>query len=312
MDAYLLAATVGFVFLGAGAIKALDARRFARDIDEYRLLPRRRIRLAALALIALECALGAALVVRLADVLVPVAAAIVIVLFGLTLWALVTHRVEDCGCYGGLLRLSLGQSLLLDAGYLALLATAWVGTGAARSAGFTPRLWKLLVVVAAGAAGVLTAQRSIQRGALIDFGLLKAGKRWNPRWLVGSPRRIEQGSHVVVFLSEDCPYCKQWVPLLNVIEVQADLPRVLGVLAGRSVDRDRFLTQHMIRFPVASIPRPLMGMMATAFPTAAIVENGVIRQTFVGQFPPDLHPRVRQFFDSIAISNAGATAAFSG
>jgi hypothetical protein len=55
-----------------------------------------------------------------------------------------------------------------------------------------------------------------------------------------------------------------------------------------------------------------MRLMATAYPTAALVENGVVRQMFVGEFPPAYLSRIRQFYDSIATSQPAATPTFSG
>src|SRR5262245_21180184 len=89
---------VGLIFVVAGTIKALDARHFLREIGEYQLLPARWIAPTALALVALEVAVGVGLLVRLADLLIPLAAVILLAFAGLTLWGASTGRTEDCGC----------------------------------------------------------------------------------------------------------------------------------------------------------------------------------------------------------------------
>src|SRR5262245_15783194 len=216
---------VGLVFLGTGTLKALDSARFLQQLRRYRLLPSGWALPAALLFIAVECALGTALVLGLSRSLLPAAVLMLVAFAALTAWATSTGRVEDCGCYGGLVMLTPAQSIALDGVYVALLAVAWYR--APGDPGAIGALWWIVAAVFA-AAGV-ASWRSL-RAPLVDLGLLRVGRAWRRGWLKQYARDVTQGAHFVVFLSRDCPYCKNWVPLLNVIEVQPDLPSVVAVI----------------------------------------------------------------------------------
>jgi len=298
---------VGGVFVATGVLKALDSRRFAQQLQRYRLLPPRLVPGAALAFIAFECALGAALILGLSPWLLPAAALLIAGFAALTAWGTRTGRVEDCGCYGGLVMLTPAQSLALDGLYVALLVAAWLSwTGGPGLAA-----WKIAIVFLAGAAALAAAWRS-QAGALVSLGLLRAGRTWRRGWLKRSERDVTHGAHFVVFLSRECPYCKNWVPLLNVIEVQSDLPSVTAVMSLDDEARKGFLAEHLITFPVTFMPQSLISLMVDAYPTAALVENGRVTGTWVGEMPEPYLTRVRHFVDSIAPRAMPAPKRFAG
>ena len=299
---------VGLVFLGTGTLKALDSIRFFEQLRRYRLLPPAWAVPAALLFIALECALGIALVLGLSLWLLPAAALVLIAFAALTAWATSTGRVEDCGCYGGLVMLTPAQSLALDGVYVALLAVAWYL--APRDPGPAAALWWLVVAVVFVAAGV-ASWRSL-RAPLVDLGLLRVGRAWRRGWLKQYARDVTQGAHFVVFLSRDCPYCKRWVPLLNVIEVQPDLPSVVAIMSLDDDERKGFLAEHLIKFPVTFMPQSLVSLMVNAYPTAALVENGRVTGKWIGEMPEQYLTRVRHFTEAIAPKPASAPKRFAG
>ena len=307
MASSVASALVGVVFLVTGGLKTLDSAPFARQVARFRLLPPSWTRPAALLLIAFECALGVALVTSISPLVYPLAAAVLLVFLLLTAWGVRSRRIEDCGCYGGLLMMTPAQSIALDVLYLALVAVAWLFAPAA--AAIAP--WKgALVVVAALAA--LAASIHSQRRPLADLALLRVGRHWRRSWLKHYGRDVTRGSHFVVFLSRDCPYCKRWVPLLNVIEVQPDLPSVVAVMSLEGDELRAFLDAHLIKFPVAHMPQSLVSLMAHAYPTAALIEDGRVMQKWVGEMPNDYLQRVREFFEAIAPPAAQPRGGFAG
>ena len=303
----VLPALVGGVFAVTGVLKALDSRRFEQQLRRYRVLPDQAVAPAALAFIAFECALGAALILGLSPWLLPGSALLIAGLAALTVWGTRSGRVEDCGCYGGLVMLTPAQSLALDAVYAALLVVAWLLRGAPEP----PAAWKIAIAFAAGAAALAAAWRS-RTGALVDLALLRIGRTWRRGWLKHSPRDVTNGAHFVVFLSRDCPYCKNWVPLLNVIEVQPDLPSVIAIMSLDDEARKGFLAEHLIKFPVTFMPQSLVSLMVDAYPTAALVENGRVTGKWVGEMPEPYLTRVRHFVDTIASRAAPAPKRFAG
>jgi len=289
------AAVVGVVFVATGVLKALDSRRFAQQIQRYRLVPPSMLPWAAVAFTAVECALGAALILGVSRWLLPAAALLIAGFAALTAWGTRTGRIDDCGCYGGQVMLTPAQSLALDGLYIALLAVAWLFWTGAPGA---PPAWTLAIVVLTGAAALAAAWRSL-RGALVDLGLLRVGRAWRRSWLKRAPRDVTSGAHFVVFLSRECPYCKNWVPLLNVIEVQPDLPSVIAIMSLDEEARKGFLAEHLIKFPVAFMPQSLVSLMVDAFPTAALVEDGRVTGRWSGEMPEAYLTRVRHFVDTI-------------
>jgi hypothetical protein len=309
---HIASALVGLVFLVTGGLKAVDSARFVTHVRRYRLLPPAWVQPAVLLFIALECALGAALVLNVSTWLLPLAAALLASFVALTVWGVASGRVEDCGCYGGLLMLTPVQSLALDGLYLALLLTAWLFAPVPPSGApaWAP-VWKLGVVAVILAAALGAAVRS-RRTPLVDLALLGVGRAWRRSWLKRYSRDVTRGSHFVVFLSRECPYCKRWVPLLNVIEVQPDLPSVVAVMSLEGNELQAFLKEHLITFPVAHMPQSMLSLMTNAYPTAALVENGRITGKWVGEMPNDYLDRVREFFATIAAPAKPPRAGFAG
>ena len=194
-----------------------------------------------------------------------------------------------------------------DGLYVALLAAAWF-TRSPHS-GFPPS-WQTAVVILAFMAGVAAGITSLPK-ALVDLALLRVGRSWRRNWLKDFGRDVTSGEHFVVFLSRDCPYCKRWVPLLNVIEVQPTLPSVVGVMSLEGEQLKGFLGEHMIRFPIAHMPQSLVSLMVSAYPTAALIQNGKVMQKWVGEMPKEYLERIQQFFEAIAPPKKKATS-FSG
>jgi uncharacterized membrane protein YphA (DoxX/SURF4 family) len=299
---------VGLVFLVTGALKALDSGRFRDQIGRYRLIPDTWVQPAAVLVIASECTLGIALVLGVSVWLLPLAALVLVAFATLTAWGTSSGRVEDCGCYGGLIMLTPVQSLALDGVYLALLAAAW---WLAPADPIAPGSWKWVVVAAVLVASSGVAWRSL-RQPLADLALLRVGRTFQRRWVKHYARDLTQGSHFVVFLSRECPYCKRWVPLLNVIEVQPDLPSVVAVMSLQGEELRGFLSEHLITFPVTHMPQSLVSLMVTAYPTAALVEHGRVTEKWIGEMPESYLARVRGFLEAIAVPVQRPRGGFAG
>jgi Methylamine utilisation protein MauE len=292
----LLSSVVGVVLLASGLLKAVDAKTFSRQLARYRHIPPRHQRAAVAVITALECALGAALVVQWAPSLVlPSAILVLAVLAGLTLWAEKRRHIEECGCYGGIVVLTPMQSVGLDAVYIVLVLLAWATIPP--SSATAP--WRVVVVAASGlAAGTLSAFS--HQEALIDLARLRRGRRWNKNWLERTDHDLTSGSHFVVFLSQDCPWCKSWVPLLNILGTQPDLPRVTGVMSIGDAEVEAFRQTHLVRFPIAYMKPKLASAMISAYPTAALVENGTIVEKWEGSMPEEFLQRLQNFYGGIA------------
>ena len=199
------------------------------------------------------------------------------------------------------------QSMTLDALYLGLMAVAWLLAPAVTSIA----VWKVATVALVTAAAFAASMLSLRK-PLVDLALLRVGRTWRRSWLRHYDRDVTRGSHFVVFLSRDCPYCKRWVPLLNVIEVQPELPSVVAVMSLEGDELRTFLDEHLIKFPVTHMPQSLVSLMATVYPTAALIENGRVSQKWVGEMPKEYLDRVREFLEAITTISPQPRGGFAG
>ncbi len=122
----LLRLIVGGVFLSAGVLKAVDPAQFAKDVDNYRMLPFAASAALALYLPWLEILAGTALVAgvwrRGASLVIGGMLVVFLIALG-SAWA----RGLDitCGCFGlGPNQSNYPLAVLLDAGLLAALFIA--------------------------------------------------------------------------------------------------------------------------------------------------------------------------------------------
>ena len=306
MIAWICTALVGGAFLFSAFVKAVDGRTFRRDLARYRLLPNATLSFAAAICTGAEAALGAALVAHVVpSVVVPAAAGLVVALAALTLWAEHARDLEDCGCYGGVVLLTPQQSAALDGLYLALLGVAlWMPAGEAWLA-VGPGIAAIGLV---GVAAAIAAWQSLD-APLLDLSRLRTDRRWKTRWLPARPDLAGDAPHFLVFLTKDCPYCKRWVPLLNVMNSQPDFPDVVGVMAASEDEMETFRDEHVVRFPVEPMERILFQRMVTAYPTAVLVDDRRVAEKWTGEFPERYLKRVRQFYESVREASATSTAA---
>ncbi len=309
MTGYLCTVLPGLAFLTAGFMKALDTRAFHRHIADYGIVPGRMLWQTAIALVALECLLGGSLLLGVSSLAAPAAISVLCCFIGVTIWSAAVGRAEDCGCYGELFLLTPRQSVLLNALYIALLGmSCWLGAPVSEYG----RPWRIAAVILFSAGTAATSFYSLRHGALIDFGYLKEGRNWKAEWSPSPAPDLTSGSWFAVFLSKDCPHCKAWIPFLNIIHVQPQSPGVIGFMAMTGEEREVFLGQHVIRFPIHTMPRRLLSHFAEAYPTAALLENGVVHSKWVGELPPELARQCRQFYESITVNSSAAARVFSG
>src|SRR4051812_42292458 len=117
------ATAVGAILVAAGVAKAARPSSFAAEMRRAGLVPDRLVAPVSFALPALECGIGGALVGSIAmRGTIAAAASLIIALSVYTLLATRSGAREPCGCYGDAFRPTTLQSLLLNLGYLGLLA----------------------------------------------------------------------------------------------------------------------------------------------------------------------------------------------
>ncbi|MCH8962858.1 MAG: hypothetical protein IH820_16500, partial [Bacteroidetes bacterium] len=196
--------------------------------------------------------------------------------------------------------------VIADLVFMAILALALLFPASGHA---TPP-WTLGVVGMVFVIGFVLARQSREQ-PLLDLSRLQPGRRWKQRWL--PERNLQQGQHFVVFLSRSCSYCKRWVPLLNVMNTQGDLPDVVGIMGIEDEEMAVFRQEHLIRFPVLQMQPMLFRQMVDSYPTAVLIDESVVKERWVGEIPQPYFDRIKQFYDGIRpASSTSKTKTFGG
>lgn len=285
---------VGLTFISSGVIKAVAPHVFQTHLSKlgfpWKLVPG-----AVVATAAIETGWGAALMLRTAPRLtIPITIVALIGLTGISWWSVRSGKTTDCGCYGGYVVPSVGQSVALNAAFILLLLV----TPLVSNIDSGNQTWKIIAsgvaAIASGAlAGVGLRTLSKTGSFLIDMSPLKTGREWKSRW---GTELSEKGEHLVSFIGPDCPHCKQWVRVLNAIYQKPGLPTVAGVVATTEEKLQEFISTTGIRFPIHMIPQTLLNRLVYGVPTTVLVSDGLIVNAWSGHMPPEFYNRFRDAF----------------
>ena len=299
MIAYIATFVVGLVFLVTGVAKALNSRKFINHIAQYGVVSGQLIVPFSIIFIGLECSLGTALILHsFPEWLVPGTLVLLVLLSITTVWSTSSGRTTDCGCYGGLAIVSPTQSILLNLIYISLMGIAWCYP----ITEYETATWKWIVPLVFFILALVSAQKSIDN-PIIDLSYLQAGKQWQAKWLENSSKDLTKGTHFIVFLGQECPYCKRWVPLLNVMNAQPHLPNVTAAMALEDEEIEAFKAKHLVHFPVVEMSRLLFSYMAEAVPTAALVKDGKVEKVTMGEIPQEYLKEIQRFYRATAANN---------
>ncbi len=249
-----LAMLLGGVFLLAGIAKSLDPEAFVKEIAAYKLLPWPGLQTAAaLALLTLECALGAALIVgyRLRLALL-VGTGLFAVFLGALGWAWATGATADCGCFGQWMKRSPKAAFLDDAGLLVtsvvalvlLRARAWSdGTG----------MWRASATAFFGCLGFCLPLVFGLLGDPAQRNAAKAEAGFQTVKVTGITTDFSRGDHLVALISTDCSHCQESVPTFNGYAAVKDLPGFVALCANEDWKRKFFTQRYGAKFPLGEI-----------------------------------------------------------
>ncbi|MBU2646284.1 hypothetical protein KKI24_16375 [bacterium] len=270
---------IGCVFLFAGVTKVVYSRPFIVHIRNLGILPRSLNETAASLFIQLECAIGGALVLYVfPGELIPILIGLILGLSILSAWGVASGRVDDCGCYGGWLNLSLKQSLGLNAIYLLLLIVSW------RLQENDPPvlMWKVGVVVGI----IILSNFLIRRSAnspLFDISPIQVGRRWQSQWVTPEYLNGDPVAYLYIFMAHRCQMCRSWQPYVTNLLGRAGMPLPVLVFPDDSGDMD--IWDETI--PVQKIKPVPFRYLVYRTPTAVLVKNGRIENKWVARFPEE-------------------------
>jgi uncharacterized membrane protein YphA (DoxX/SURF4 family) len=271
---------IGLGFIASAFGKAARWPAIVTTLEAYKLVPGPYLRVAAVALVVAELAVGVGLLIPRARRAGAAAALVLLLLFAIVVGISLLNRLDiECGCglpFGTDPRISwalVGRNLaivLVLAGLLLLhereqgrLSFTWRTARAHASAA------AMAGVVVLMAAAILNLQ---QRNAMLSAQLaagqsLQVGDRVRPfraTLLGGGAQEVGYdgpGTVMVFVFSANCPHCETMVPRWNESygSGQGTL-RFVGVSLSSREDTERFTARLGVRFPV-SLPNDLAGFV---------------------------------------------------
>ena len=283
----LLSGAVGLILLAAGLVKAMDMELFIRQIMDYGIVSERLLLiLSAWGLIALECALGVALLVFYRPrPMLSLTAALLLIFAGATGWAWLTGVTEDCGCYGAWLKQTPGQALVGDLVLLAATAIAWAGCRHVQAPQTRTKAWAVTIACLSGLAlpvvfGFPTSaiNRVQSNGPLI--GPIEVHG-------VGDVD-LNKGEYLVVLMGMECFHCQEAIPDLNILCDAPDLPPLIALCTSEEADCIEFVEEFQPIFPIGHISDDLFWRLLADgdMPRIILLHDGHIKRVW-DQTVPD-------------------------
>jgi hypothetical protein len=291
---------LGLVLLVAAALKALDPATFGEEIVAQGVAFGLPPMAAALAALAVETAIGAALVLDLRSrALLGCATALVaffLYLTGKMAW-LAARGLADasaaCGCFGALVERTPGQALVQDLILLVPgLALAWLGrpgAGGRRGRRWASAVGLALVVVgfAAAAPRLPLDDLATRLGPGVTVDGLCAGQGADRVCLDTLVPSLARGEHLVVIADAAAPGFAELAARLNAhVRAGGDPPAtVLADLAPG--ERQALYWQIAPAFDLHEVPRALLRPLYRELPRGFHLVDGVVTETWSGP-PPAL------------------------
>lgn len=248
------AGIIGIVFISAGIIKGLDIELFIRQIKDYGVIDHHiLLAVTAWSLVALEFTLGASLIVYYKPrTVLTVTGSLLIFFILITAKAWAAGTMEDCGCFGRLLKRSPKMAIIEDVLLLGGVCLAWMthqkgSVTKSRLKPLVPVLACLVGLILPLATGFLLTgsnNTSVEAKHIDSQSLQVDG--------IG-PIDLSQGTYLVVLMSTDCNHCKDSVPVLNFLSEDNHLFKVVALCLNCEEDRNRFASEFEPAYPIGQM-----------------------------------------------------------
>jgi hypothetical protein len=290
----------GAVLLASALGKAIAPQVFAEHLGKLVSLPRSFLKAIAVLAVSGETALAVPLVLIAGpSELVAASLALLVVFTLVTLTAWRMGKIEECGCYGPLLRLSPPISAGFNLVPVALLVIALKAVPGTQLGGVhTALVW----AVTGGLATALLAGAVLLLPRIVVP--IAVGRAWPARWLP-QVRISAHGYHLVVFLQPGCRACLAWAKALGQLtSVDGFWP--LTVIASGKAGNTAALGKSA-RSPVAHCGVARFWILAHEVPMAALVRDGVVCDVWRKTMPEVWVQRLRQARSESSSSNWSAT-----
>ncbi|RMF72033.1 MAG: hypothetical protein D6738_12455 [Acidobacteria bacterium] len=274
---------LGLAFALSSWAKAVDPRGFAEEIVRQGLLPDALAHPAALAVIVLEAALAAALILGLRQrPVLGVATALMAFFLGLAAWQLAfpPEDAASCGCFGNVVPQSPVQHVITNAVLFALALASWLGRGPVARA----RLRGMLAAAVALAALVFAlAAPHLPIDGWPGVTLLREGVPLDALPIADAVPEAFEGTWLVLLIDRADEATRAAVPVIN--ERLALVPGETGVVALAEENPElegEFLWTAGPAFPVHSVPWSMIKPLYRSLPRAFVVRDGRVVRVWNG------------------------------
>jgi len=274
---------LGAVFLLAGVLKGLDPDEFAHQIAGYGILGPRAAALGAPLLIALEIALGAALLLGAWPRPTLVAGSALLVGFiGLEAYGMSVGRTESCGCFGAYLQRTPGEVILEDLGFLGLGILALWGLRSWK--GLTG--WRAGAVTAVAAAVALAFPIASPRLPIDSWVTGLAVGRSLEQMSIGTRAPgLAHGRHLVALIDLADPGASTTATALDTIAAQPGSPGVMTLTSAGEEEIAAFLWSAAPGFEITRVDREVLKRLYRRLPRFFLLDEGRVVAIYDGAPP---------------------------
>lgn len=257
--ARLIEVLIGAVLLTAGLLKAYQPLDFIQQITDYRIVTAPApVKIIAWVMIAVECALGTALIVGYKRrIMIPVTMGLFVLFLGAVGWAWYSGATADCGCFGSWVKRTPAQAFLEDTLLLFATCAAWA---LSRHEPVKLRPFRLGAVMAALIAGLtMTAVASnSQRQSSDPVARLQAqASQPSPLQgiaISGLSTDLLRGFHLVALINTGCEHCQAAIPELNQLSAQLKGSPPIAALCSNKEQEVTFFQEHFSpQFPIGRV-----------------------------------------------------------
>jgi methylamine utilization protein MauE len=284
MPSTVLSIILGCFLIGTAAMKAFFSRLFIIHVRKLKFLPDQPASLAAIILIEFEAGLGMALVTGVFSYYVVPATFLLLVFITLLTWRGLYHRqIDDCGCYGAFLTLSVGKTTAINGLCLIALGVIWF------QGQMTPYAEKggIWIIIAVILLTHLAARKSVVQ-PLFDFLQLQKGKRWNSGTISLDVNLGENTKELFFFMNKNCPVCRNWLVRIGQhAPTGKTIPMTILLPEESSVDLEEL--NGVKGFCSVKYLKPVIFKLLTGrVPMGVLVEQGSINEQWIHSFPEEV------------------------
>jgi uncharacterized membrane protein YphA (DoxX/SURF4 family) len=284
---------VGLVLLVAGFIKAVEIGDSIKQAADYKIVTNPTLLTALVwALIAVECAVGAALIVGYKRKIFSLASfGLIAVFLGALGWAWYSGATTDCGCFGSWVNHTPQQALKFDLALLGGLITAQLLSRKELLChqGMRLALVLLAVVAGLGTAGFASMNPKQSSDPVVR---LQASQPDLFKSVTFSdlPVDIKKGTYLFVVLDTGCDHCQANVPNFNeLFDKQAGLVPLMAVCPNADSEIKWFKEKFTPKFPLGKVSdKDFLDLLKGGdTPRTFLLKDGGVMKVWDGKSPTE-------------------------